>query len=349
MNCIVRKEGNQYTLYSFSTTKFYPLSNSNFIETFFSSKGVSDGLNSLNLSDKELSEVISKTPKTFNPLLFGSPLVVGLMVSNHCNIHCKYCIAYNSGGYSKTNILNENIEYLIEDFKSAGIIGILISGGEPTLNPELNNILTLFAEKDFYITLDSNAVVLDDKTIDILAMYRNIIPRISLDSNTAKIHNKYRGFFDQTFSNITKLIERGVDVRINTVLHNENAAMLNEMAEWLITIGIKKWHIFKLQPQFAPSNLHISDDLAESTISALKVHYAKYISINCKFSKENDGFASFVVDSELNCFSTDNRTKVKVIFGNLMEKGISEIWKETTMDFKIRHISKYLGIKEVAL
>lgn len=125
--------------------------------------------------------------------------------------------------------------------------------------------------------------------------------------------------------------------------------ILNEMAKNLIAMGIRKWHIFKLQSAFAPNHLHISDTVAENAISALKIRYADRIIINCKFSKENDRFASFVVDSELNCFSTDNEAGTKVVFGNLTKNRIKEIWDKTTMNYKMRHLSKYLGIKDFVL
>ena len=59
------------------------------------------------LSEQEF-QVISNSalnPETIGAKEFNSPIVVGLMVSNLCNLECSYCIARNGNGYSANNIL----------------------------------------------------------------------------------------------------------------------------------------------------------------------------------------------------------------------------------------------------
>lgn len=345
MRCTLRQENyNHYILYSYLTGRFYLIPYNKHTCDLFNGKGVYDELAAIELTEIEFKTVVNFAETSFDPRQIQTPLVTGLMVSNVCNLNCAYCIANNGGAYSSVNLLNQNIDYLINELEKAKILGVLISGGEPTLNPKLPEILYKMSQKGFYITLDTNGINISDTILEIISKNKNIVPRISLDSSFPEIHDKYRGNFNDTISNILKMLDLGIDLRINTVMHCKNVMLLDNMAQMLVAFGIKKWHIFKVQGAFAPSDLVISNELAQETISKIKDKYSDKIIINCKFTKENDGFASFVIDPGLNCFSTNNDEKEKVIFGNLLNNNIIDIRRHTEINYRSRHIKKYLRI-----
>lgn len=345
MRCIVRKETNNYLCYIYSTGKFYIFPMNSIFANLFGEINSSE-LFAYDINDNMLDDLINEKEHTFDTESIKSPLVAGLMVSNICNLKCSYCIAYNGGAYTDIAVLNENIDFLVEELCRARIMGILVSGGEPTLNPKLGEILSKLSQKNFYITLDTNGILLNDDIISILKENPNIIPRISLDSPTALIHDKHRGGFDKSLYNIKRLIKNGIDVRVNTVLHNDNIRLIYDMANFICDLGIKQWHIFKLQSAFAPAYLQIDDIEVERVMQEVKSLYNEKTRIICKFSRDNDGFASFVIDPSLNCFSTKNDSKEKITFGNVLVKSIVEIWGATERDYRARHIKKYLGIME---
>ncbi len=330
-------------IYSFKNGKFYLISNTTLPEKWQSSVVTKDYIY---LNEKEF-EVISNSalnPETVSIKEFNSPIVVGLMVSNLCNLECRYCIARNGDGYSANNILLNNCDTLIERLVEAQIISLLISGGEPTLNDNLCVFLERLSNHIFLMMIDTNGVLLSDELLEIYKRGK-IIPRISLDSITREIHNVNRGKFENTLLNINCLLDNKVDIRINTVLHKDNADYLEEMAEWLVKKNIDKWHIFKLQKEFAPPQIWIEDEYAKRVIDNIFFRFSEKINIICKFSSQNDGFSSFVIDSEGNCFSTDNDKNEKVVFGNIFENSIIEIWNKTPDDYKLRHYKKHLSYK----
>lgn len=330
-------------LYSFKNGKFYLINNTALPEKW---QGGVVAKTYVYLTEQEFGLVSNSAlnPETIGVNEFNSPIVVGLMVSNICNLDCRYCIARNGDGYSINNILLNDCDILIERLVEAQILSILISGGEPTLNDKLCDFLERLSDCVFLMMIDTNGVVMSEELLEIYKKGK-IIPRVSIDSIKEEIHNINRGKFGNTLLNINRLLENKVDVRINTVLHKDNALYLEEMAEWLVEKGINKWHIFKLQKEFAPQRIWIDDTYAKCIIDNILLKFSEKISIICKFSSKNDGFSSFVVDSEGNCFSTDNGNNRKVVFGNIFENSIIEIWNKTPNDYKLRHYKKHLSYK----
>lgn len=330
-------------LYSFKNGKFYLINNTTLPEKW---QGSVIAKEYIYLSEQEFVVISNSAlnPETVGVKEFNSPMVVGLMVWNSCNLECRYCIARNGGGYSANNTLLNNCDLLIERLVEAQVVSILISGGEPTLNDNLCGFLERLSDYFFLMMIDTNGVLMSE---ELLGIYKRgkIIPRVSVDSIKKEIHNINRGKFENTLLNINRLLDNNVDIRINTVLYKDNAVYLEEMAEWLVKKGIKKWHIFKVQKEFAPQEIWIDDAYAKCIIDNIFLKYSEKINIICKFSSRNDSFSSFVIDNEGNCFSTDNDNKKKVVFGNIIENSISEIWSNTPDDYKLRHYKKHLSYK----
>lgn len=342
--CIIQEVSLEYfILYSFTNGRFYlisniysPLKKSNH-NTFLRRK--------IRLNKNKFEYIRNKclNPEDVDYESFESPIVVGIMISNFCNLNCSYCLARNGSSYSEQNLLIKNEDILINRLIKSQIISLLVSGGEPTLYSNLPTFLDKMYNSNFLIMLDTNGTKLSYELIDTLKRV-SIFPRISLDSVSDEIHNKNRGNFSDTFENIKKLINQGIEFRINTVIHNDNIYELEKIAEFMLENNIKTWHLFKLQQEFAPKSIWINDDIVEKNINLIREKYGDKLNIICKFTKNNDSFASFVIDSMGYCFSTDNKneTSKKIVFGNIFEKNIQDIWKSSPLDYRLRHYKKHL-------
>lgn len=95
-----------------------------------------------------------------------------------CNLRCPYChnpelvLPRNNG---KTVSENELFEFLFS--RKGKLDGVCISGGEPTLYPNLTNLIRRIKEMGFLVKLDSNGTVpemleylLREKLLDYVAM-----------------------------------------------------------------------------------------------------------------------------------------------------------------------------------
>lgn len=143
-----------------------------------------------------------------------------------CNINCEHCYILSS----PTNddlvyFTTDELARLLAEIKNLnlGTKEIAFTGGEPFMNPQMCEMLSLVLEQGF------NALVLTNATQplqrpkvkqDLLALQKRhegqITLRISLDHHSAKFHDKERGLgnFDKALEGVDWLNENGFKLNI---------------------------------------------------------------------------------------------------------------------------------------
>ena len=115
-----------------------------------------------------------------------------LIVTDICNMNCPFCIA--------SYMINTEHQYLTIDmlentiiplYKSKGITHVGISGGEPSIHPELPQICKILKENGFQINIASNGA-----NKEILKQCDPYINYISLSLNNHN-YNEINNFDDQ--------------------------------------------------------------------------------------------------------------------------------------------------------
>lgn len=119
---------------------------------------------------------------------------VYIEITNKCNLNCRTC--YNRSGLnSKRKEISKNqLEDIIKLFSQYGLERLLLSGGEPTLHTEFDEILDLvdkYPEISFGIV--TNGTNHNPKLIEILNNKENFTLQISLDGSCEEKNSKTRG------------------------------------------------------------------------------------------------------------------------------------------------------------
>ena len=73
-----------------------------------------------------------------------------------CNFRCGFCHNAPLIGQRKKGLTWEKLEAVCEDFKKDWVTGVVVSGGEPTLFPELPKLLKFLRDFGFVVKLDTN-------------------------------------------------------------------------------------------------------------------------------------------------------------------------------------------------
>ena len=113
---------------------------------------------------------------------------VGIEITNLCNLKCIHCY---QGKISKVNHMTlRQIEYIINKVIGYKPLYLVLSGGEPFLHPNIDEILGILGEKykndTFFIA--TNGTVISKKHIELLKKYTNINIQISLDGASKNTH-----------------------------------------------------------------------------------------------------------------------------------------------------------------
>lgn len=165
-----------------------------------------------------------------------------------CNLRCPFC--HNASLVLRKDDEIDQDEILSFLDKRKGILdGVCITGGEPLLNPDIEDFIVKIKEKGFLIKLDTNGAfpqrlkkLIDKRIVDYVAMdIKNSPQKYPLTCGFES--ENYKEFFAPFRESISILLEDRVDYEFRTTvvkeLH-EPSDIINIGAE---IVGAKRWYL----------------------------------------------------------------------------------------------------------
>lgn len=131
-----------------------------------------------------------------------------------CNLKCRHCFLSCNPKYNKKSFLSmDKIKEALISIKNQNVKNIYLTGGEPLLHPDVNNILRLTL-KFCPTTILTNGTMLNDKKVRFLRQLEDnynheIIFRVSLDHSDELINDRIRtrGHFRKAINGINNLLK----------------------------------------------------------------------------------------------------------------------------------------------
>lgn len=99
--------------------------------------------------------------------------------NNYCELKCRFCVADLGYKYPSTNISMKLIDEIIDTYQNDKNKAVFITGGEPLLHPEINEIVRKFAMNGYYTYITTNGQHFRDEKFAVGFMYSGI-HRISI-------------------------------------------------------------------------------------------------------------------------------------------------------------------------
>lgn len=110
-----------------------------------------------------------------------------------CNFRCEHCsILKFQGKKEKRCFTIADVHELSRQADAMGLAHIVITGGEPLLFPDLDQVIEALDPSKFYITSDTNGWLLDEKRAKHLKSVGLDKIQLSLDSLNAEEHDAFR-------------------------------------------------------------------------------------------------------------------------------------------------------------
>lgn len=176
-------------------------------------------------------------------------------LTSYCNLKCMHCgNSCPSGKYQgmiESKYIYRTIDEIIEH-RSPYEMMFCITGGEPLLREDWQEICSYIAQKGYSWGMTSNGTLIDEKMIQKLSDAGMKTISISLDG-LENTHEKFRGVkgcFEKTINAIRLLAQSNlfVEVGITTVVHNENIDELEELYQLVKSLGAVSWKITEMEP-----------------------------------------------------------------------------------------------------
>lgn len=143
-----------------------------------------------------------------------------------CNLACDYCCVRSSPQTPRRALSLEQVRQLATEGAAAGVREILLTGGEPFLLPDLDELATECASR-LPTTLLTNGMLFRGRRLDLLRrLPRDVRLQISLDSANPDEHDRHRGrgSWDRAIAGIRTAVAEGFRVRVAATLVDNDPA-----------------------------------------------------------------------------------------------------------------------------
>jgi MoaA/NifB/PqqE/SkfB family radical SAM enzyme len=158
-----------------------------------------------------------------------------------CNLSCLHC--YNYSSPNKGKIINLRlIRQRIKEIAELNIKDLWVTGGEPTLYPELFDIINCAVESRLRVHVSTNGCF-NETIANRLAMFPVKIVRVSLDGNE-QMHEvlRGRGSFKKAMKGIKCLqksnVPFGISLHLHKMVEQFQLDMLEPFFKWQCPINI---------------------------------------------------------------------------------------------------------------
>ncbi len=154
------------------------------------------------------------------------PITVTIMVTNRCNLKCRYC---QIPPRIEKELSTQEIFRIIDELQLLGTRRISIGGGEPLLRSDIREIIEHCKEKGLYTSLFSNGWYVAQKIEELKYLDKVML---SLDGKK-EIHDWLRGkdSYERAISAIRILREHKISVWSSTVLTKYNIDQIDFILE----------------------------------------------------------------------------------------------------------------------
>lgn len=188
-----------------------------------------------------------------NPFLHRLGKLATLFILRRCTANCVMCHVQEF--YSGPDMPSWRVFELIEELRVLGFDRVDFFGGEPTLRPDLPELITLASGFGCDVDIITNGMSIDDALAERLRSAGLNLAMVSLDGSSPATHDNIRGVhggFDRATRGVRELVrvapsrggDRGMAVNIDTVVLPENYETLEAQVALVASLGATHVNFF---------------------------------------------------------------------------------------------------------
>ena len=142
-----------------------------------------------------------------------------------CNLRCQHCSVKRFQGKKEGRVFTiPDVRDFCRQADELGLANFVITGGEPLVFPDFDQLVEAIDPQRFYIVSDSNGWLLDDARAKHLKEIGVDKIQLSLDSLDAKEHDEFRrrqGSHERAVRAIDACLKAGLNIILSTVVTHQ--------------------------------------------------------------------------------------------------------------------------------
>lgn len=165
-----------------------------------------------------------------------------------CNNNCVHCVIAGNRAMLQhrslpIDLTKEEVISLIDRAVRDGAMGVVLTGGEPTIRADFIDILLYCHRMVLPVEVQTNGRVLEDETLCLrIPTNQKIEFCVAIHGHTDRIHDtitQRSGSFRATVRGIENLLRRSFTVRGKVVISRYNSAHLKETLKLIHNVGVQ--------------------------------------------------------------------------------------------------------------
>lgn len=286
----------------------------------------------------------------------GIPVSGSFELTPRCNFNCKMCYVHMTNEQIKKSGKRELTadEWLTvaSDAVDAGMLFLLLTGGEPFLRPDFETIYKEAKKMGLMLSINSNGSLLDKYWIDFLHNNPPARMNITLYGGSDQVYEQMCGkpMFHQVVENVRALKAAGISVRLNASITPDNKQNIEEIYRLAKELDV---HV-KATAYMFPS-IRLGENIPGNSGGRFRAEEAAAYMLKCQeqyMTKEQlESMARMPLSKHLTC-EEENREGIRCRAGrstfwmtwdgemmpcgmmneqgqSVLEKGFRKCWEET--------------------
>ncbi|MBT4160907.1 MAG: radical SAM protein, partial [Gammaproteobacteria bacterium] len=178
--------------------------------------------------------------------------LIAINLTRRCNLACEHC--YLDATTLKEGDSDElscgEVKALLDEVHALNSSAmVVLTGGEPLLRPDLEEIICHGSELGLFIVLGTNGLQLTEKRVAALKNAGLMGAGISLDSTEAETHDEFRGLngaWDKTMKGIRHCQQLDLSFQIHFTVTQRNRHEIDDIIALSESLGARVINIFFL-------------------------------------------------------------------------------------------------------
>ena len=175
------------------------------------------------------------------------PVVIWNLV-RRCNLTCKHCYSISADKDFAGELTTDEVFRVMDDLKAFKVPGLILSGGEPLLRPDIFDIAGRSKTMGFFTALSSNGTLIDEAMTRRIATTDFDYVGVSLDG-LETVHDRFRrkqGAFAASLKAIRLCRDAGLKVGVRFTLTQDNFADFPGLLKLVEDEGIHRFYFSHL-------------------------------------------------------------------------------------------------------
>ena len=241
----------------------------------------------------------------------GLPLSGTFEVTPVCNMDCKMCYVRMTRQQQEAIRPLATVEQwlaLAQKLRDAGMLYLLITGGEPFAYPGIRTLLEGLHKMGLLVSINSNGTLINEETVQWLKRSPPVRINLTLYGASDQTYDRLCGNpkgFSQVSRAIDLLMQAGIPVKLNCSLTPDNAPYLKEMIDFANEKGLNiqvAGYMFppaRKDPASVGENFRLTPEQA-----AWYTAYSEYLLLGKEKFLERGCQSGCLTDSEEPCADT---------------------------------------------